>query len=52
MANQKTVPIQSRLDKNTFNKLRILAEQRGLSISLMVRLLLLKNFEGQNDKDI
>lgn len=47
MANQKTIPIQSRLDKNGYNKLSDLANHKGLSISMLVRLILIQHLEAK-----
>lgn len=42
----KTITIQSRIDAANFQKLAKLAEAKGISISLMVRLILIKFIEG------
>lgn len=47
MANQKTVAVQSRLDKNNFNRLSDLADHKGLSTSMLVRLILIKYLEAK-----
>ncbi len=44
---QKTLPVQSRLDENHYELLRALAQKKGVSVSLMVRLLLLEKLEGK-----
>lgn len=45
MSIKKTLPVQTRLDENNFERLKQLAEQKGVSISLMVRIILIENLE-------
>jgi hypothetical protein len=45
---QKTLPVQTRLDQNNFKKLAEAANKKGISISLMVRIILMENLEKSN----
>jgi len=42
---QQTVPVQTRLDGNNFNKLQEAANKKGVSVSLMVRIILIEYLE-------
>lgn len=42
---QKTLPVQTRLDGNNFKKLQDAANLKGVSISLMVRMILIEKLE-------
>lgn len=44
---QKTLPVQSRLDQNHYELLTAIAQKKGVSVSLMIRLLLLEKLEGK-----
>jgi len=42
---QKTLPIQTRLDGNNFKMLQEAANKKGISLSLMVRMILIAHLE-------
>ncbi|HMN50253.1 MAG TPA: hypothetical protein PKD67_14000 [Ignavibacteriaceae bacterium] len=44
---QKTLPVQSRLDQSNFKKLADAANNKGVSISLMVRMILIEYLEAK-----
>lgn len=48
MNNSNTFPVQSRLDGNNFNKLNEIAKKKGVSISMLVRIILLEYLEKHN----
>lgn len=44
--SKKTLSIQTRLDKNNFSRLKDAAYKKGISISMMVRIILIQYLEG------
>lgn len=48
MNNFNTFPVQSRLDKNNYNRLYEIAKKKGVSISMLVRIILLEYLEKHN----
>ena len=48
MSNVSTRPIQSRLDESRIAKLKQLASKKGITISLLIRLILIEYLEGNN----
>lgn len=45
--NLSTVPIQSRLDELNFRRLVKLAKDRGLSVSMMIRFILVETLKNE-----
>jgi hypothetical protein len=45
----KTFPIQSRIDKNQADRLLAIAKDKGISLSLLVRIILINYLEGKNN---
>ena len=45
----KSKAVQTRLDINNFNNLIRVAEKKGLSISMMVRIILIEYLEGRGN---
>jgi len=46
--NSRTVPVQSRLPRKHADKLKQIAETKGLNVSLFIRILLTKYVEKTN----
>jgi hypothetical protein len=44
---QKTLPVQSRLDENHYELLTAIAQKKGVSVSLMVRMILIEKLEAK-----
>lgn len=44
---QKTLPVQSRLDQNHYELLSVIAQNKGVSVSLAVRMILIEYLEIQ-----
>ncbi len=45
----KTYPIQSRIDTKHAEELQIMAEDKGISLSLLIRIILINYLEGKEN---
>lgn len=48
--NSKTQPVQSRLDRENIIRLNTIAKSKGISLSLLVRMILIEYVEVKNGK--